>query len=112
MTEPERIELIINILEGGNGSEFGRKIGVSKSTVTQMRKGARRIRFHINSILAAYPRIDREWLTTGEGHPGDISVDIVKARYEEKIAKADKIIDYLMKRIDELENQLQDTSKR
>ena len=106
MTEAERIEYLINVLENGNAAEFGRKIGAHKSTVSQMRKGARGIRLRVNSILEAYPSVDREWLTTGEGHPGDLSIDVVKARYKEKIAKADRIIEYLMKRIGELESQL------
>ena len=106
MTEAERIELIVNVLEGGNGAEFGRKIGISKPQVSKMRKGTVGIRLHINSILTAYPCVDRDWLTTGEGHPGDLTVDIVKAHYEEKIRRADRVIDHLTRRIDELEKLL------
>lgn len=106
MTESERIEFLIQVLESGNGSAFGEKIGVSRATVSKMRKGMVGFRLNKEGILAAYPQIRREWLETGEGYPGDLTVDLVRAHYEEKIAKADKVIDHLMRRIDELENRL------
>ena len=105
MTEAERIEFIIQVLESGNGSAFGKKIGVSPATASKMRKGQIGFRLNKEGILAAYPQIRREWLETGEGYPGDLTVDIVRSYYEEKIIKADKIIDHLMRRIDELEKR-------
>lgn len=106
ITESERIEFIIQTLESGNGAAFGKKIGVSPATVSKMRKGQVGFRLNKEGILAAYPNIRREWLETGEGYPGDLTVDLVRSHYEEKIAKADKVIDHLMRRIDDLEKRL------
>ena len=46
MTEPERIEFIIQVLESGNGAAFGKKIGMSPANVSKMRKG--QIGFRLN----------------------------------------------------------------
>lgn len=106
MTEAERIDFLISVLENGNATEFGRKIGVSKANAAKMRKGTIGYRLHINSIMTAYPAVNRAWLESGEGHPGDLSVDLVKAHYESRLRRADTIIDHLTRRIDELEKRL------
>lgn len=105
MTEAERIEFIIQVLESGNASAFGSKIGVSPATASKMRKGQIGFRLNKEAILSAYPQIRREWLETGEGYPGDLTVDLVRSYYEEKITKAERVIDHLMRRIDELEKR-------
>lgn len=97
MTEAERIDFLIKAVEGGNAAEFGRKIGVSKTTAHKMRTGKVGIRLNVNRIIQGYPAVNREWLTTGEGYPGDLSVDLVKAHYEAKLRRAEAIIDMLMK---------------
>lgn len=104
MTEAERIEYLIKTLESGNAAEFGRKVGVAKPIVTRMRKGTTKIRLHINKIIEAYPAISREWLETGEGYPGDLTVDLVKANYEVRLKRAEAVIDNLLKQIDELKS--------
>ena len=106
MTESERIKLLINFLEGGNASAFARKIGISKANISKMRAGTVSLRLHINSILAAYPAVSREWLTSGQGYPGDISVDIVKSYYEDKLKRNESFIDLLIKRNVALEKEL------
>lgn len=105
MTESKRIDYLIEVLESGNGAKFGERIGAHKTSISAMRKGTRGIRLWVDKIIRAYPNVRREWLTTGEGYPGDLTVDLVRDRYEDKIAKADKVIDHLMRRIEELENQ-------
>ena len=112
MTEAERIDYIIRHLEGGNTAEFGKRIGLTRATALKMRKGEIGFRLNINRILEEYPQVNRSWLETGEGYPGDLTVDLVKAHYEEKIAKADKVIDHLMRRIDDLEKQIETFSGR
>ena len=104
MTEPERLELLIRVLEGNNASEFARKIGIETSAVSRIRAGQYGIKKKINSIIKAYPAVNRDWLETGEGYPGDISVDFVKSYYERKLKRQEKIIDYLISRINDLEN--------
>ena len=103
MTESERIDFLIKALEGGNARAFGKKIGASESSVSRMRSGAFSIKTKINAILSTYPAVNRYWLESGEGYPGDLTIDLVKAHYEAKIHRCETIIDHLTRRIDELE---------
>lgn len=106
MTEPERINFLINILEGGNATAFGEKIGISKAQISKIRRGICGMKPHINTILAIYPNVNRDWLISGEGHPGDLTIDLVRSYYETKLRRADSIIDHLTRRIEDLENRL------
>lgn len=110
MTEAERIDLIVRTLEGGNTAEFGRRIGVSKTQALRMRSGTSGIRLRIKDILYNYPQVNREWLETGEGYPGDLSVDLVKSHFEKKIKQNERVIDTLIKRIEELEKAIETNS--
>lgn len=105
MTEAERIEFIIQVLESGNASAFGKKIGISPANAGKMRKGQIGFRLNKEAILTAYPQIRREWLETGEGYPGDLTVDLVRSHYEAKINRCENIIDHLTRRINELEKR-------
>ena len=107
MTEAERISLLINALEGGTGAAFANRIGLSVAQVSKIKNGRNGIGKHINTILKAYPVVNRSWLETGEGYPGDLTVDLVKAQYEEKLKRSDTIIDNLVKRIEDLERQIE-----
>ena len=107
MTEQERIELLIVNLEGGNGSQFAEKLGTTRATISRLRNGKRGIRLWIDKIIQAYPAVRREWLTTGEGYPGDLSVELVRANYEEKIRLNEKTISNLIKRIEQLEEMIE-----
>lgn len=107
MTEAERINLLINTLEGGVSASFARKIGLSTAHVSKLKNGLYPIGKHINAILKAYPAINKSWLETGEGYAGDLTVELVKAQYEQKLKRSDAIIDNLCKRIEELEKQLE-----
>ena len=106
MTEAERITFLVAVLEGGNGAQFAEKIGAHKSAVSELKSGKRRIRRYIERIIAAYPTVSRDWLTTGEGYPGDITVDLVKSHYTKKIDQQSEIISHLLKRIEDLEGRL------
>ena len=105
MTEAERIEFIIKVLESGNASAFGNKIGVGAATASKMRQGTVGFRLRVDEILKAYPQIRREWLETGEGYPGDLTVGLVRSHYEAKITRQERTIDHLMKRIEDLEKR-------
>ena len=110
MTESERIDFLINAVADGNAVKFGKRIGLVKSTVAKLRsdKYPNSLGGYVNRIIEAYPSINRTWLITGEGYPGDLTADMVKAHYEEKLRRADKVIDHLTRRIDELERQLRE----
>ena len=110
MTESERIDYLIKVLAGGNAAEFAERIGTTRSIVSRIRspKYPNRITRYIDGIIRAYPAVNREWLETGEGYPGDLTIDLVKAHYESRIRRADMVIDYLTRRVNELENALKD----
>lgn len=108
MTETERINFLIDALADGNAIKFANKIGIVKSTLAKIRsdKYPNSINGYINRIIEAYPSVNRTWLTTGEGYPGDLTTDLVRSYYEDKLKRADRVIDHLTKRIEELESQV------
>lgn len=108
MTEAERVNFLIKVLEGNNASEFAKKIGSDKSVVSRLRnpKYPNRLKLYISRILESYPSVNREWLESGEGYPGDLTVALVREHYEAKLRRSDTIIDHLTRRIDELEKRL------
>jgi transcriptional regulator with XRE-family HTH domain len=104
MTESERIEFLITHLAHGSANRFADRTGMSKANVSKIKNGEIKIKRSVSKILEAYPQVNRLWLETGEGYPGDISVDFVKSYYERKLKRQEKIIDYLISRINDLEN--------
>ena len=67
LPEHERIDLLVSLLEDGNGAAFARKIGCDKSRVTEMRKGTRGIGAYVDRILEAYPVLARtNFLISGD----------------------------------------------
>lgn len=103
MSEADRIRHIIKSLEGGVAAAFAKKIGVSLPTVSKMQNGKIGIRKHIEKILKAYPNVRREWLMTGEGYPGHISLNEVIEHYEERIRNNEDTIRYLTRKLEEIE---------
>lgn len=105
MTESERIEFLINVLEKGKKTAFAEKIGTSHANLFKIRTGQVGLRLQIPKICEAYPAVNREWLETGEGYPGDLTIDLVKAHYEAKIKRQEKVIDQLIKQLNEYEKE-------
>lgn len=95
MTEIERLDYIIDNLEGGNAAEFARKTGIIKSTICRMRSGQLRLASKINIICKTYPAINRHWLETGEGYCGDLNVVIVREQMKRVVKEKDEIIQAL-----------------
>lgn len=84
--EAERLEIVISCVANGNAAEFSRITGINKGQVSQMLSGAIKIgESRGGKILKAYPQVQREWLLRGTGYAGDLSLDMVKAHYEEII---------------------------
>ena len=69
MTEPQRIDYLVSVLEGGNAKAFANKAGMHQQTVTGLRQGKYHIDKYVTKILAAYPDVDDKWLVTGDGDP-------------------------------------------
>lgn len=105
MTEAERIDYLVRTLEKGSSTDFAKRVGISASVVSRMRSGSLGIRTKIDRIINAYPRISRDWLNTGEGYPGDLTIDLVKAHYEHELKRANAVIDQLLKQLRDKESK-------
>lgn len=92
MNDSEIIDFLIKNLEGNNAVRFAQKTGISAPTVSRIRNGELRLKMKINQILEAYPNVSRNFLETGVGYPGDISVEIVINRYKDLLAQKDEQI--------------------
>ena len=53
--EHERVDLLISLLEDGNGAAFARNIGVDKARITELRRGKRSPEVYRKRIENAYP---------------------------------------------------------
>ena len=101
MTEQERLDFLVKHLGNGNAAEFARKIGVQPSAVSRIRVGREPLtQKYIEAIMTAFPQVERKWLESGDGYPGDISVELVKQSYELKLEKADALINTLIHEIE------------
>ena len=69
MTPAQRIDHLVMVLEGGNARRFGEKAGISPQSVSCLRHGKYRIEGFVSRILDAYPEVNPEWITSGEGAP-------------------------------------------
>ena len=53
-----------------------------------------------DAIMAAYPMLNREFLTTGEGYPGDLSIELVRERMQTLLAEKDRVINTLTRELE------------
>ena len=99
MTDIEKLDLLVNTLEGGNQKRFADKIGVHPTVLSKVRAGILTLRTRYNDIMTAYPQVNRLWLETGEGYPGDLTIDLVRQNYLGIIKEKDTIIATLTKEL-------------
>lgn len=69
MTESERIDYLVNRLEGGKAIRFSERTGICPQSVSRLRNGKSGIGIYIGRILSAYPDVNEIWLRTGNGEP-------------------------------------------
>ena len=69
MTDAQRIDYLVSVLEGGNAKAVADKAGIHQQSVTGLRQGRYRVDRFVARILAAYPDVDDKWLVTGDGEP-------------------------------------------
>lgn len=100
MTDSQKLSFLVRNLEGGNASMFGKRTGIDRPALSHIKAGERRLTGKIDAILAAYPSVRREWLETGVGYAGDISVEVVRERLNGIIAERDRQIATLLDEID------------
>lgn len=101
MTEAQRARFIIDNCCGGSDIRLARAIGIDKTRMSKIVHGQLRLYHLFDAILAAYPDINPQWLRTGKGYPGDLSVALVRQRYEKMIEEKDALIRTLQRVIDE-----------
>lgn len=94
MTEAQRIDYLIKVLEGDNARAFADKIGVSPKTVSYLRHGKTRVGLHADRICAAYPEIRKDWLLVGRGDSG-IPQEKVLSDYESEVERLKRLVDNL-----------------
>lgn len=99
-TERERLELLISSLEGGKKKNFADKTGITQPTLTRLFAGVLKIPHYSDKIIQAYPRISRDWLLTGVGYCGDISVDITEEHYEGILQEKERTISALTRELE------------
>lgn len=100
MTESERLEFLIRRLENGVAARFSEKTNIPTPKISRIRGGELRLHKLYDDILQAYPQVNREWLETGVGYPGDLTVDLVKERLMGVIADRDRLIKALTREIE------------
>lgn len=100
MTEAERLEFLIRRLEAGVAVRFSEKTGIPTPKISRIKSGELRLVKVVDDILRAYPQVSREWLETGSGYPGDLSVELVKDRLTKVIEDRDRVIKALTKELD------------
>jgi len=101
MTEAQRAQYLIDNCTRGSAKDFASSIGVDKTRISKIVHGQLRLYGLFDAILTAYPDVNPQWLRTGTGYPGDLSVQLVKARYEKIVAEKDSLIKTLQRVIEE-----------
>lgn len=69
MTEHERIDVLVKLLEGNNAKAFCEKAGIPEASLSRVRRGRGRPETYYERILTAYPQVSRKWLFSEEGEP-------------------------------------------
>lgn len=100
MTETERLDYLVEHLEGGKSAAFAEKIGVRRDVISRIRAGSLRLSRRYDAILKAYPEVDRNWLLTGEGYPGDLSARSARDHYMKIIEEKDRTINALARELE------------
>lgn len=97
----ERLQLIIDMCEGGNQTRFAKNIKVAKSTISRILKGEFPMtEMRISQVCAYYKNVSAQFLRDGVSYPGDISVAVVKENLMEAIKQRDELIMSLKAELD------------
>lgn len=100
MTEAQRITFLVQRLEAGNQKSFALRTGISESSLSRIMSGTLHITKHIDTIVKTYPYVNRDWLETGEGYSGDLTVEMARERLLRIIRIKDETIETLRKELE------------
>lgn len=95
MTESERIDYLVKVLEGDNARRFADKAGINPATLSKIRKGTFHVARFADRICSAYPNVNKEWLVVGIGDSGVSVRTKTPEDYEREIKRLNDIIDVL-----------------
>lgn len=100
MSEADRAQYLIKYCCGGSATDFAASLGIDKTRMSRIVHGKMRLSGLFDVIIKTYPEVNPQWLRTGLGYPGDITPELLKARYERIIAEKDSLIRALTKIIE------------
>lgn len=100
LSEPERLEYLIRTLEGGVAARFSERTGIAAPKLSRVKSGELHLYRLAGDILRTYPSVSREWLDTGVGYPGDLSIDLVRDRLMRVVEDRDRVIAALTAELD------------
>lgn len=110
-TPSERLELVIKSLASSQ-KEFCDVTGIQPSTISRIRKGEFPLsEIRIQSIIKAYPTVNPQFLRDGTSYPGDLSVEVVRAKLTKVIQERDKTISVLTKELELLQKVIEKLTK-
>lgn len=93
MDEGQRLQYLIYNCCNGSAASFARAVNIDKAYLSRIVHGQLKMPARlVGDIISAFPDVNPEWLRTGEGYPGDLSKEIIKAKYEKIIAEKDALI--------------------
>lgn len=106
-TQEEIIETLVAKLTNHNQYELAQRIGVTPSTISKIAKGEKNLTaYYADKIVATFPTVNRDWLLTGRGYPGDLSIELVRQKYESLLADKDRLIETMRKEIEILQEMI------
>ena len=100
MSEAERAKFLVDHCTNGSSAEFAKTLNIEPSRLSRILHGKLRLNKLFDKIIMLYPQVNPQWLRTGEGYPGDLSVELVKQKYEKIIGEKDALIRTLQKIIE------------
>lgn len=107
-TQEEIIETLIAKLTNHSQQEFAFRLGVTPSTISKIASGEKTLTtYYADKIVATFPTVNRDWLLTGRGYPGDLSIELVRQKYESLLTDKDRLIETMRKEIEILQEMIQ-----
>lgn len=105
MTESERIDLLVKLLEGNNAKAFCVRAGIPEASLSRVRKGKGNPPSYYDRILTAYPQVNKKWLYSGAGEP------LMERREKSEILMKIDSLEKEVRRLADLIEKMMDATK-
>ena len=107
--QAERLDIIIRKCAGGRARNLALATGIIDSTISKMCSGVKRLTpYYADKICAAYPALNRDFVESGVGLPGEIDIEYTRAKYLSIIAEKDRQIRLLEKQLEIMQKILEE----